>query len=369
MTAEIRCNQHSSLSLPGWLRRPLRKGLFSFLGRIAATDDGRAVAADTLRGLLNGRPELMDFGGGSPPPPYPELGSAIGQDRTCLRSDLIFITARFRTGSTLLWNLFRNINGCTSYYEPLNERRWFDRSCRGDRIDPTHRKVEDYWTEYEGLQELGEHYRESWIEHDLLMESGFWDPHLKRYVELLAEKARGRPVLQFNRIDFRLPWFRKTFPRSKIIHLYRHPRDQWCSCFPGGNFFPPDGAVSEFAAHDHFYLLNWARDLRYHFPFLDQRSVSHPYQLFYFLWKLSYLFGKQWAHYSLGYEALTQSPQSQISDMLTALGVSGYDLGKLCALVDRPAEGKWRKYAEDAWFKQHETACETALEDFFQSAG
>jgi hypothetical protein len=55
--------------------------------------------------------------------------------------------------------------------------------------------------------------------------------------------------------------------------------------------------------------------------------------------------------------------------MLTALGVSGYDLGKLCALVDRPAEGKWQKYAEDAWFKQHETACETALEDFFQSAG
>ena len=38
----------------------------------------------------------------------------------------IFITARFRTGSTLLWNIFRHIEGCTAYYEPFNERRWFD---------------------------------------------------------------------------------------------------------------------------------------------------------------------------------------------------------------------------------------------------
>ncbi len=33
----------------------------------------------------------------------------------------------------------------------------------------------------------------------------------------------GRPVLQFNRIDFRLAWFAGSFP-AKIVHIYRHPQ-------------------------------------------------------------------------------------------------------------------------------------------------
>jgi hypothetical protein len=36
-------------------------------------------------------------------------------------------------------------------------------------------------------------------------------------------------VLQFNEIDLRLPWFRAHFPTARILHLYRHPREQWCS--------------------------------------------------------------------------------------------------------------------------------------------
>jgi hypothetical protein len=362
-TTALRSRQGSWL---GWLRRPLRNSLFSFVGKIAATDDARAMASGTLRGLLNGHPHFLQESACQSPSPYPELGTADPGGLTCQRSDLIFITARFRTGSTLLWNLFRNIDGCTAYYEPLNERRWFDSASRGERIDPTHRQVDDYWREYEGLEELGRHYCESWIDHNLLMGPDSWDPQMKRYVELLAEKARGRPVLQFNRIDFRLPWFRKTFPRAKIIHLYRHPRDQWCSCFPGGEYFPPTGTMWQFAGHDHFYLRSWAKDLRYHFPFLDERNISHPYELFYFLWKLSYLFGRQYADYSLGYEALTAAPDQQLPSLLAALDVTGYDLNKLRALVDRSSSGKWRKYAEDAWFKDHEAACENVLQQFLQ---
>jgi len=64
----------------------------------------------------------------------------------------VFITARFRSGSTLLCNLFRQVDACTAYYEPFNERRWFDPSVRGNRVDPTHRDVEDYWREYDALR-------------------------------------------------------------------------------------------------------------------------------------------------------------------------------------------------------------------------
>src|SRR6185295_9584612 len=113
---------------------------------------------------------------------------------------------------------------------------------------------------------------------------------MKRYVEILIERARGRPVLQFNRVDFRLPWLRKTFPGAKILHLYRHPRDQWCSTLMDPSAFPKERTIADFAAHDHFYLRNWARDLKYHFPFLDEQHLDHPYEMFYYVWKLSYLF-------------------------------------------------------------------------------
>ena len=30
-----------------------------------------------------------------------------------------------------------------------------------------------------------------------------------------------------------------------------------------------------------------------------------------------------------------------------------------------PPLGKWKEYADDAWFRAHETVCETTLADFF----
>src|SRR5262249_53451836 len=116
----------------------------------------------------------------------------------------ILVTGRFRSGSTLLWNLFRNMNGFTSYYEPHNERRWFDPKTRGDRIDPTHKKVSNYWTEYEGLDELANYYREEWVQRNLFMDEHSWDPAMWHYTRILVERAKGRAVLQCNRVDFRL---------------------------------------------------------------------------------------------------------------------------------------------------------------------
>jgi hypothetical protein len=341
----------------------LRRAFFGFLGRVADTPDARALAVEMLRGRLDGQPlpagdELLAE------MPYPDLGCAPARETTARRADVIFLTARFRTGSTLLWNLFRNLDGVTAYYEPLNERRWFDPSRRGDRLDPTHRKVASYWQEYDGLEELGRYYRESWIDQHLLMGADFWDPGLKRYVEMLIERARGRPVLQFNRMDFRLPWLRRQFPAATIVHLYRHPRDQWYSCFPVGDPFPPDGRMADFHRFDYFYLLSWARDLRCHFPFLDERTAAHPYQLFYYLWKLSYLFGRKYAHRSLAFERLVENPDREIADLFTALDVPHDEIARLRTLIDKPAPAKWKNYADDAWFGEHERTCESVLRDF-----
>ena len=105
-----------------------------------ATDDGRRLLADSLNGVEQTKPHtfalsLVDER------VYPDLNMPAASETTVQAP--VFLTGRFRSGSTLLWNLFRNVPDCTSFYEPLNERRWFDPSTRGQRVDRTHLGVEE----------------------------------------------------------------------------------------------------------------------------------------------------------------------------------------------------------------------------------
>ncbi|MDA0806804.1 MAG: sulfotransferase [Planctomycetota bacterium] len=346
------------------LRNSLRNQFFKVWSKACATDDSKQAVAGSLRNLLAWRPgdvnaEVLAES------PYAEIGRVRNERPTCERSDIILVSARFRSGSTLLWNLFRNIPGFVSYYEPFNERRWFDPDVRGARVDSTHRKVADYWTEYDGMADLGAVFDEAWNEKELYMSEGAWNPRMKSYMEQLVERANGRPVLQFNRLDFRLPWARQTFPNAKLVHLYRHPRDQWASNLQKIERFSPDGKMSDFATVDGFYLLNWARDLKYHFPFLDEQSIEHPYQLHYFLWKLSYVYGRSWSDVSLGFEELTTNPERALFQLFEVCGIDESHVESLLPLIEPPPFGKWKNYADDAWFKRHEESCEEVLASFF----
>src|SRR5262245_25011535 len=134
---------HQRVRLVAKARQFIRDRLFGILHAIANTDDGRAILASispsitdlparSRIGMLNGC-EL----------PYPEIGVAPVRSTSQSGEGAVFVTARFRSGSTLLWNLFRNVKGVTAYYEPLNERRWFDPKFRGRHTDQTHRFVDD----------------------------------------------------------------------------------------------------------------------------------------------------------------------------------------------------------------------------------
>jgi hypothetical protein len=345
----------------------LRRWLFQLVQRIAATEDAKSMAANTLRGLLHWQPEIDPRHFKMAQPLYEGLGQSRREERLAQHRNAIIITGRFRSGTTFLWNIFRHIEGMTAYYEPFNERRWFDPLSRGERVDQTHKHVENYWYEYDGLAMLCDYYREEWTHKNLLMDATFWAPEMKRYVELLIDKAAGRPVLQFNRIDLRLQWFRYNFPDAKIIHLYRHPRDQWCSFLLNPQCFPPDGSMEQFTPHDKFYLRSWARDLQYHFPFLAEDKISHPYQMFYLLWKISYLWGVNFSHCSIAFEDLISEPESILKDLFCLLGVEDFNMKKIQSIISKPEIAKWQKYADDVWFKSQESICETILEDFFAS--
>lgn len=344
----------------------LKSKYFTLVEQTARSDRGQEVLAPALEryGLPKRIPVCSDV---LTSQPYDDVPGSAPIDAAAERDDVIIISARFRTGSTLLWNLFRHVPGCWAYYEPLNERRWFRPQTKG--TDATHRGVDDYWKEYAGLDFLDAGFDEEFCQRRLLLGADDWHPRLQAYISQLIEHARGRPVLQFNRIDFRLPWIRQRYPKATVIHLYRHPRDQWLSVLQQPHAFPPDGRMADFAAADKFYLLTWVADLKYCFPFLEPASVAHPYQLHYYLWRLSYLYGRSYSDYSLSFESLVGEPDRILPELLTLCRIDQSILPSLRGLIEAPALGKWTAYAPDAWFRQHEETCERVLAEFFRTAG
>lgn len=294
----------------------------------------------------------------APPAPRPDP-SAPGEVP-------VFITARFRSGSTFLWQLFKNIDGIVCNYEPLNEAAWMLQDRNNATVDNTHIGVDDYRTEYEGMEDLAQYFDKGWAFHNLYMDETHHAPNLEHYLAELIARAKGRAVLQFNRVDFRLPWLRAHFPQAKILHLYRHPREQWMSIVDKGEHLAPNDRIEpgRITSVDGFYTLEWARDLRTVFPFLEPDG-KHPYELHYFLWRLSYSFGQAYSDISICYEDLIADFDSVARTMFEAVGVRHADMARLAQLNHGKPKIRWPEYAEAAWFNEMEAKCDHELQTFF----
>ncbi len=296
--------------------------------------------------------------------PYDDLGRASDQpDHQSLPA--VFITGRFRSGSTMLWNVFRSMDGVKAYYEPFNERRWFDPAARGDQVDSSHRGVDDYWKEYEGLEHLSQYFRPEWSFEGLLMGAENQNPAMRRYLSELIAHAQGLPVLQFNRVDFRLAWLKSNFPRVPIVHLYRNPRDQWLSCLKSTKRDHAD-QVNPF--DDGFYTAQWAQELSHSYPVLAEPEAQAPYRRFYLLWKLSWLHGDLYADSSVAYEALIEHPKESLSRMFDTLRLKPREeLDALAQLIGKPRENRSMPHPPE-WFAHEESVCETLLEQALTAA-
>jgi hypothetical protein len=89
--------------------------------------------------------------------------------------------------------------------------------------------------------------------------------------------------------------------------------------------------------------------------------VGHPYELFYLIWKLSWLYGRCYADHSLGFEQLLAQPERELRALLDIVGLVDVAPASLVHLIDRQPQGKWRAYADDAWFAKRESRCESLL--------
>lgn len=303
------------------------------------------------------------------PPGFGSASQQMYQLRTpprvaCGPQTPIFVTSRFRSGSTLLWRCFRDVAGLTAYYEPLNPRRWFDSMHRGIHVDSTHQGVADYWREYDLLSSLDIPWSSNWSNRDLYLSPLLPMERLQAYLRLLIAQADTRPVLQFNRVDFRLHWLKTWFPDVCILHLYRNPRDQWLSTFLKNQAIAKDVTVKDFAAKDEFYLSEWAKDLRRWFPIFHDVDAWHPYELSYCLWRMSFEYGQHYADTRVSYESLVSSPCGVLGRLSEELSCPGLAQLKIADSINTKSLNRWTRYDGGAWFAEREKHVDFLLSQY-----
>ena len=108
----------------------------------------------------------------------------------------------------------------------------------------------------------------------------------------------------------------------------------------------------------------WANDLNHRFPSSTRGDRASGTTLFYLIWKLSFWFGVSYAHHSLSFESLVESPAIELRRLFRTIGEDSTNIDPLCELVE-PTPSRWPRYASDDWFRGHESACEDVLRDFF----
>ena len=275
----------------------------------------------------------------------------------------VIITGRFRTGSTLLWQSFIRLKGFTAYYEPFNERQWFDPAKRGEAVDSSHRGVADYSSNYDGLEHLGQYFDVNWNVRQLAMGKDHDNDNMVQYVQGLIDAATARPVLQFNRIDFRTGFLKEKFPGSMFVHLTRNPRDTWLSTLRGTENDPAWNLLT-YWSHCKFYLLNWYQDLVTAFPQLYRSAEqTHPYEVHYLIHRLSTLFSARDCAVFVQYEDMEQDLAGTMADLMRAIGEQDVDLSVLEGLLS-PRKQRYDHGDNVSLYQEIEDKVETELKNW-----
>ena len=260
----------------------------------------------------------------------------------------------------MLWHLLRQLEHVTAYYEPCHDNLL--EHVRGNTpVQESHYAVDSYWDEYQPLMDRlpALHANAFGVSRLSLEASDDW-PELERYLRFLLERSvPRRPVLQMNRVDFRLPWLKARFPDAIIVHLFRNPRDQWLSMTRG----LADDRASDPDENTNYDLVVWAVALSEMFPFLVGPHIRHSYERHYLIWKLSYLMGVRCSTVSLSYDDdFRRDPRQGLTRLLRAIGVSTDSVSQLEAGVRRPSRQNELAAPARADWEVMEASCDALLD-------
>lgn len=249
----------------------------------------------------------------------------------------IFLHSLFRSGSTYLFNAFRNEKGFWCYYEPLHHQLI---EIRRDRlaIFPFDKITTDKMSHppltrphfYEFTAVLKNDHipffniRMSYSEFAAVRQHA----RLYKYVMTLLVSAPDKmtPLLQFNRSSLRIGWFRRFFRNALHVYILRDRRDQFESYFRQGekyNIFlainlyiiASNGRSWKFAqayapykkefrvTHDLYY------DLKRLAFFAAELDREVHYRVFLHLWLTSLVEAKRHADIILDMNRLSESPE------------------------------------------------------------
>lgn len=209
-------------------------------------------------------------------------------------SRAIFITGRFRSGTSFLWQLFDQMSEYCAWYEPIHPQLLA--SIKHTEPKSDHVGIHDYWTAFREHPEFESAYSDQFAFNKLYLEADDDYPELQAYINHLIQlSAPQKPVLQFNRMDFRLPWLKKNFPQATIIHIERNP----IQLYHSQRKHIDEASKNNADYWDAYELLPWCYALSEVFPFLLNNSSSHAFFRFYALYQLSQLAAKQYVDVSI----------------------------------------------------------------------
>ena len=215
----------------------------------------------------------------------------------------VFFHAMFRTGSTYMFNKFRQPElGYWCYYEPLHEILIHtlenpDKLLEihdKDRINLRHPELDNpYFYEFHEMSDaIGASFHKSFSYDDYFFPDGLDNSELNVYLKTLIENAQGRPFLQCCRSMGRITRLKREHGGIHI-YLWRNPWDQWWSYKKGFDTYNLLILNAENLPKFLYELKNelhtpdfhdsdiYVEHAHFHKPWL---SASGSYQLFYALW-------------------------------------------------------------------------------------
>lgn len=252
----------------------------------------------------------------------------------------IFIHSLFRTGSTYIWNKFREDSRYHCYYEPfhqdlvnldfLNPDPWrYDKKCTQLMRHPDLNTgyLNEYTKSLRPDTKGVPFFKKSFSFDDFCVTDKEKNPDQKEYIDFLIRQAGEKtPVLQFNRSSLRISWFKANYPEGLHIYLVRSPRDQFHSYMDMFNqvgldsFLTMDLIVTGVNQNHDFFkplsaqmpLFEFHSDLFEHERFIYSRllpvySSAEKYYIFYFTWFLALMENGLNADFLLNIDLLSHS--------------------------------------------------------------